>query len=47
MFGHTYECESTFSTMKQVKSKTINRMTDKTLDDSFGLATNKTGTKDR
>jgi len=47
MFVSTYECESTFSTKKQVKSKTINRMTDETLDDSFGLAANKTGTKDR
>ena len=38
MFGKTYVCESTFSTMKEVKSKNRNRMTDETLDDSLRLA---------
>jgi len=37
MFGSTYACESTFSTMKQVKSKNRNRMADESLDDSFRL----------
>jgi len=35
MFGNTYVCESTFSTMKQVKYKYRNRMADETLDDSL------------
>jgi len=43
MFGNTSVCESTFSTMKQVKSESRNRMADKTLDDSFRLATTNTG----
>jgi len=43
MFGNTYVCESTFSTMKQVKSKNKNRMAGETLDDSLRLATNNTG----
>jgi len=38
MFPNTYTCESTFSTMKQVKSKNRNRMADKTLGDSSQLA---------
>jgi len=37
MFGSTYVFESTFSTMKQVKSKNTNRMADETLDDSLRL----------
>jgi len=36
-------CESTFSTMKQVKSKNRNRMADETLDDSLPLATTGNG----
>jgi len=43
MLGNTYVCESTFSTMKQVKSKNKNRMASETLDDSLRLATNNTG----
>ena len=43
MFGNTSVCESTFSTMKQVKSESRNRMADKTLDDSLRLATTNTG----
>jgi len=43
MFGNTYVCESTFSTMKQVKSKNRNWMADKTMDDSLRLATINTG----
>jgi len=43
MFRNTYVCESTFSMMKQVKSKNRNRMADKTLDDSFPLATTNAG----
>jgi len=38
MFGITYVCESTFSMMKQDKSKNINRMADETLDYSLRLA---------
>jgi len=41
MFGNTnvYDvCESTFSTMKQVKSKNRNRMAEETLDDSLRRA---------
>jgi len=43
MFRITYVGESTFSTMKQVKSKNKNRMADETLDDSLRLATTNTG----
>jgi len=43
MFGNTYLCESTFSIIKQVKSKNRNQMADKTLDDSVEEATT-TGT---
>jgi len=32
MFAHTGVCESTFFTMKQVKSKNRNRVVDETLD---------------
>jgi len=38
MFGNTYACESTFSTMKQIKSKNRSRLADETLDDSLRLA---------
>ena len=41
MFGCTYVCESTFSTMKQVKSKNRNQMADETLDDSLRLTIDK------
>jgi len=34
MFGNIYVCESTFFTMKKVKSKNRNRMADGTLDDT-------------
>jgi len=34
MFGNTYVCESTFSTMKQVKSKNRSLMADETLGES-------------
>jgi len=43
MFGSKYVCESTFSTMKQVKFENTNRMSDVTLDYSHRLATTKTG----
>jgi len=43
MFVSTYACESTFSTMKQVKPKHRNQVTDETLDDSVRLATISTG----
>ena len=43
MFGSTYMCESTFSTMKQIKSKNRNRMIDETLEDSLRLATTNFG----
>jgi len=43
MFGNTYVCEGTFSTMKQVKSKNRHRMADETLDDSLRLATTNIG----
>jgi len=39
MFGSTYVCESTFSTIKQAESKNRNRMADKTLVDSLRIAT--------
>ena len=39
MFGSTYICECTFSTMKQVKSKTRNQMGNETLDACLRLAT--------
>jgi len=38
MFENTYVCESTFYTIKQVKSKNRNRMADETLNDSLRLA---------
>jgi len=39
IFGNTYVCECTFSTVKQVKSENRNRMAEeKTLDDSLRLA---------
>jgi len=38
MFGNTYVCESTFSTMKQVKSINKIRMVDEIPDDSVRLA---------
>jgi len=41
MFGSTYVCESTFSTMKQVKSKNRNLTADETLDDSLRLTIDK------
>jgi len=43
MLGNTYVYESTFSTMKQVKSKSRNRMADETLDDNLRLAATNTG----
>ena len=43
IFVSTYACENTFSTMKQVKPKHRNQVTDETLDDSVGLATIRTG----
>jgi len=39
MFGCTYVCEITFSTMKQVKCKNTNRMADETQDNSLSLVT--------
>jgi hypothetical protein len=39
MFGSTYTCECTFSTMKHVKSKNRNQMGDKTLEACLRLAT--------
>jgi len=39
MFGSTYVCESTFSTMKQVKSENRTRMADEKTDHSLRLAT--------
>jgi len=42
-FRSTYVCESTFSTMRQVKSKNRNRMADKTQDDILRLAATTTG----
>ena len=41
---HVYACESTFSTMKQVKFKNRDRMADETLDDIHRLAAAKHGT---
>jgi len=38
VFGNTHMCESTFSTMKQVKSKNRNRIAKATLNDSLRLA---------
>ena len=43
MFGSTYVCESTFSTMKQIKSKNRNRMVNETLENSLRLATTNVG----
>jgi len=43
MFGNKYVCESTFSTMKQIKYKKRNRMADETLEDIFRLAITNTG----
>jgi len=43
IFVSTYACENTFSTMKQVKPKHRNQVTDETLDDSVGRATIRTG----
>jgi len=42
-FESTYVRESTFYTMKQVKSKNRNRMVDDTVNDSLRLATTNTG----
>jgi len=42
MFGCTYVCEITFSTMKQVRCKNTNRMADETLDDRLSLVTTTT-----
>ena len=39
MFGSTYVCESTFSTMQLVKSRNRNRMANQTLDNCLRLAT--------
>ena len=39
MFGSTYICESTFSSMKRLKSKERNRMGNETLDDCLRLST--------
>ena len=39
MFGSTYVCEITFSTVKQVRCKNTNRMAGETLDDSLSLVT--------
>jgi len=36
--GNTYVCESTFSTIKQVKSENRHRMAEEILDDSLRLA---------
>jgi len=38
MLGNTYVSENAFSTMKRVKSKNRNRMSDEILDDSLRLA---------
>jgi len=38
MVENTYVCESTFFTMKQVKSKNTNRMASETLYNSLRLA---------
>jgi len=38
VWKHIRVCESTFSTMKQVKSKNRNRMADEALDDRLRLA---------
>lgn len=43
MFGSTYICECTFSTMKQIKSKTRNKMENETLDACLRLATTNIG----
>ena len=42
MFGSTYVCESTFSTMKLVKSRNKNRMVNQTLDNCLRLSTTST-----
>ena len=39
MFRSTYVCESTFSTMKHVKSRNKNRMANQTLDNGLRLST--------
>ena len=39
MFGGTYICESTFSTMKHVKSKERNRLSDDNLNHLLRLTT--------
>ena len=39
MFGSTYVCESTFSTMKLVKSRNKNRMVSRTQDNCLRLST--------
>ena len=39
MFGSTYVCESTFSTMKLVKSRNKNRMPNQTLNNCLRLST--------
>ena len=39
MFGSTYVCGSTFSTMKLVKSRNKNRMANQTLDNCLRLST--------
>ena len=39
MFGSTYVCESTFSTMKLIKSRNKNRMVNQTLDNCLRLST--------
>lgn len=41
IFGSTYLCETTFSSMKLIKSKTRNRMTDSTLSHTLRIATSK------
>jgi len=41
MFGNTYVCESTFSTMKQGRSTNRNRMADETLNDTTNTGINK------
>ena len=39
MFGSTYVCKRTFSTMKLVKSRNRNRMANQTLDNCLRLTT--------